>query len=892
MGKMLVVTDAAAKVSALQGQLGGEAEVFVLAGLPVKVSLKPSSGPQGSRGAFAFSFAPLPAGEPLLAKLREYSGSDIYIACEVDRRGEFLSWLVTKAMDFVDPGATSALKRLHLLALHDEELRESFRRVEPIREEWAVGYHDRSAFDLALGKHLERLLGTRRGPAGIPLSTPCLAMIFLLAERETEIRTYASRPKQHLNVKLRGTGGVFPARLAFAYGVTDDGDLSGVNDVGEVMRLLEGANYVVHKVERTPLTVAPPTPYRLVELLEDAYVLHGISVAQVLATAQQLFSGVTVDGRSLGLITTYAAVDTSPAVTVDKIRRQVERVAGAEAVRAEDTLATGEGFLLPTCFEIEGSALAQELGDEGVLVYELIRSRALASQMRPALGETVAVEIKAGEHCYFHAASSTVADLGFLAVFQGRKERELARPCPLAPLAEGEVLTVEQVAPEQTGDGLAQHYTIETLFADLADFAMEPVPADLDLLHQLMTGKYVDLLPSGELRCRENAGKIVATFKRLFPTMPGINLSAYLEQTVAEVLTGRKALDVALRQFDQTMIMKGNVLRKVAVPVTLKPRLRPRKSRSVIKADAPSPPPVSPPAAPPAVPSSAPEPPQAVETVEAEAVEVPMPPAAAEAAGGEGQSVVEPAVEAEAEAEAVPADEVTAEEMVATAEGDGVEATAEAEVQTETQAESFEVEAAEVEAEVPEVSSVELALEGVEELPGEEPAAVSVEAVQEAEEIFAAEAAAAEAEPQTSEPDVAVQAELPEPDVSPEGEGLMCPVCGKSRILSKRTPTGKSFFVCPQEACEFMAWAPPHPLPCQVCGSPFLVEKKERGGLVFLRCPRAGCNYRQPLPGEDGAALLAAEQAHRKKKVLVRRVAGKKRASGGKTRKVLVRRRK
>ena len=124
--------------------------------------------------------------------------------------------------------------------------------------------------------------------------------------------------------------------------------------------------------------------------------------------------------------------------------------------------------------------------------------------------------------------------------------------------------------------------------------------------------------------------------------------------------------------------------------------------------------------------------------------------------------------------------------------------------------------------------------------------------------------------------------------------GMECPVCGKARILQKETPTGKPFFVCPREECEFMAWAVPHAQPCQACGSPFLVEKKDLHGHLFLRCPKAGCNFRQPLPGDDGSALLDVEQEPsppKKKKVLVRRAASGA-APGGKRKKVLVRRRK
>ncbi|MDH5299047.1 MAG: DNA topoisomerase, partial [Desulfobulbaceae bacterium] len=543
MSEMLVIVDSEAKVAALRSQLGGEADLFVLTELPVKVSLKPCTGPQCDRGKLSFAFTPLAAGEPLLAKLRQYVGRDVYLAFECGARGEFLCWLVAKALAMISSGKAS-LRRLHLLALHGEELRESFRLVVPICEDLAVSYHDRAVFDAALGRHLLRLLGTQTGPAGVPLSTACLTTLFLLAEREKEVKNHAPRPKYRVMVKFAGPAGVFPARLVYAYGVTDDGDLYNAKEADAAVRVFQDEKGVVLKVERTELTIAPPPPYRLVDLLADAQLRHGIPLEKTAVAVRQLFDGIAVDGTVAGLITTYAAVDISITATVEKLKREVARLAGAQAVDSEASVAMGEGFLLPTRPDLEMARLEVALDEEGAIIYDLIRRRALASQMSPARGETVAVEIQVGEHCFFEAAGADIAQQGFLALFHGMHEEDLLKPSPLAHLQEGNALTIDQIIPEQAGSALSRFYTIETLFADLADFAIEAEPGVATLLHLLHSRGYLEIMTGGELRCRENVEKVVSTFSRLFPTMPGINLSAYLEQTVAEVLSGRKTLDV------------------------------------------------------------------------------------------------------------------------------------------------------------------------------------------------------------------------------------------------------------------------------------------------------------------------------------------------------------
>lgn len=866
MGKMLVVVDSEDKIAALQSQLDGDPELFVVAAPPLKVSLKPCPpGQQCAKGKFSFSFSPLESAKPLLAKLRQYIGKDIYLAFGCDSRGEFMSWLVSKAMEVVSPGAPP-LRRLHLLALHAEELRQSFRLVEPIREDLAIGYHDRAVFDVALGKHIQRILGTKTGPAAVPLSTACLTTLFHLTERESEVRMHAARPRQRLRVNLGGKGEVFLASLVYAFGVTDDGDLYGVKDVEAAVRLLQDVEFVVDKIEKSELTVPPPAPYRLVELLEDAFILHHIPLAKTMAVVQQLFAGVDVDGVPFGLVTTHTAIGVSLDNTVSAIRQAAERQLGENQLSSAASLPVGEGFLLPTYPDLDGERLREVLGEEGCFIYEQIRRRALASQMLPAVGERFEVAIKAGEHCFFKAAGSVITVHGHFAVYQGWQDRHLLESSPLHGLVEGEALTVEQIVPEPVEATVAQFYNLESLFADLADFSIEPSPVIVTMLQQLIDGQYVEILPNGELRCRENAHKVVSTFVRAFPSMPGINLSAYLEQTISEVLSGRKALGSALLQFDQTMVMKGNVLRKVSIPNKLQTQLRrKRKSKGIIKGGGAVPPPVPPSVASPA--ASEPSPPAEVE-VKGEPVAEPLPvPESVQQVTGEG-------VAPEIVGEEIPAETVTVSQDIAVAPEP---------ISADEPVVGGEGE--EIPAPEEEVSSVDLALEGLDEAAVAESELVTAEEEREVSEIFDEAAQAAD-----------VASALPPPIPSVRGDekesGMACPVCRKGQVLHKKTPTGKPFYVCPREECEFMAWALPHPLPCQVCGSSFLVEKKDLRGHLFLRCPKAGCNYRQPMPGDDGAALLACEQEGvKKKKVLVRRVA-KGSGSGGKKRKVLVRRRK
>jgi hypothetical protein len=82
---------------------------------------------------------------------------------------------------------------------------------------------------------------------------------------------------------------------------------------------------------------------------------------------------------------------------------------------------------------------------------------------------------------------------------------------------------------------------------------------------------------------------------------------------------------------------------------------------------------------------------------------------------------------------------------------------------------------------------------------------------------------------------------------------LECPLCHKSFVEARQTATGRVYYMCPDKECMFISWGRPHHLTCPRCGNPFLVEAGSGEGDSYLKCPRATCGYRLPITGEDAA---------------------------------------
>lgn len=900
MSKALVVVESEQKARTIEAQLGDQVRVLWLAETPLQAVYQPPADAMRKETP-KFKFLPLPSQAALLTELAENRAEDLLLAFDGDQRGEYWAWMIEQHLAAKTGGLRSA-HRLRLPALEKEALGDALRLVEPVTAEAALPHVVRNMFNACLGKHLQRLIGTATGPQGLPLNINSLTLLALLLEREAEIAAF--RPARHwqARVRLASPAGEFEARLEEVYGIMEDGAVRDAAELRKATEIFRDQPFVVEEIGREEIEVAPPAPYRLADLLAAAKADHGLAPGRTMMACRRLYEGRLRDGVAGGLITALSPMAGRDfSALLDKLRQQATLLYPAPVPSAAPPEFAHSGILLPVRPEWSPESLRAILDDDEYAIYRLIYQRALAAFLGPARVEVIELAVRAGKESLFRADGRQLLTPGFLAAEPVEHFAGLRQPSPLARLGKGESLTLGQVIPEQGGGFPPEYYALESLAAELGEFAMPFEPATVILLQRMIESDYLALASDATLRCRENAERLSKVLNRALPTMTGIHLIAYFEQTVNEVISGRKSLRFALQQFDQTLMMQGNVLVQVKLPEAIS-RSRPRSSSRIIK--------------------SAPGGGEAVrpEAAAEPALSAPAPAAIPDKSASQASELT-PVAEltaGEQDGGAMPAPEEAVVAQAPIAEAAGEEATSESTVDADRTTTDY--------ASSQEVSEIE-----------EEPPAVAAVAEEEEKKWAEAEPTAAveeKGEQGPSSPSPAVsRADLPATVVpGPQRDcpecgrplllkedrfgkywscsghplcrhsesydrksalDLLCPLCHRGKVISKETPTGKPFYVCPEPECEFMAWSRPHPVPCPLCASPFLVEKKGASGTSsLLRCPRAGCGYQQPMPGapDDGGASPDESGGPPRKKILVRRVKAGSGAGSG-TRKVRIVRR-
>lgn len=844
--KSLLFVDSEAKAKAMFAQSGLEIEKVVLQESPL-VSRHDSAIKNLHKGESGFHFSPRPSSDnTFLQQLEKNPDSEVILAFDNDQRGDYWSWMINGYL-FSIGQHDRVCKRLRLQGLRRDLISAALDEAGAIPFADGAAYYIRSLFNVCLVHHFQRLLGTASGPGRLPLDYISLTILFLLVDRHNVTAHGVARAGLQLEVKLSDGRGQFVVSMKEGPGVVVGGLFADAAKVKNICGELAGQTFILEGIRRKSAAVGHAAPLGLSNILHEGKRLLGMSLGDVWNSLVKLYHGVELDGVWTGLISDpYGNANKGSGEILEQIRSFLKDKYGENEIIVRDC---NPEVILPLLPNVTGDALHGEVTEKTAQLYDLIRSRALMSQMAEPQGYEVEVDVRAGDFV-FTCHGICVEKLGCLQE-NCQNEYEMLQPLS-SQLQEGQSLDLVEMGPKSAANPLVNLSTLPVLFEELQDLAIVHSSTLLAVLQKMIEGEYVRVLSDGTLLCLENAKKVVDTINRVFPKMQGLNLSAYFEQTVTEVVSGRKDIDFALKQFNQNFQMQGVALLKKTAPSPVIPRGK--RSKNIIKS------PIEEESGKPESFVISQHEEEKLESSENEILDSKN----AQVQKEQDEAIITETVDDAGEE--APDLEVKKEKAV---EQDVVESVADSGAVGEELKDIPVVSVKEEnEVESPEQEIIE---EEREEEPPEMQPQVSPEEVIE-EKVKALSEALEHEEKVLSG--------------IPEGmEDIQCPLCGNDYLLVKQTSSDKIYYECSVSNCEFIAWARPHGVFCPQCKSPYLVEKKGADGKI-LQCPKAGCRYEQPLNNGDSSI-----SSGKKKKVLVKRKNGSS-GSGVKKRRVVVRRKR
>jgi DNA topoisomerase-1 len=447
----------------------------------------------------------------IVRELRQVAkkAAEIYLATDPDREGEAISWHLLAAL-----GVAAQHKPVHRVEFHeitDEAVAQAFAHPREIDMQRVDAQQARRVLDRLVGYTLSPLLREKMHRKGLSAGRVQSVALRLIVEREREIGAFSPEEYWSLEAELGkqlnlDEAEIKEGRQSFVAKLHQIGGqapgLTSADEVQSILDELEAAHYIVTKVRRGQRRRRPSPPYTTSTMQQEVSRRLGFTAKRTMAVAQGLYQGVEIDGEPVGLITYMRTDSVNVATAAQKQAREyiLKRYGDdflpteppqykTKAKRAQEA----HEAIRPTSVLRTPKSIRRHLNRDQYRLYRLIWQRFVASQMAPAVYDTLAVDIagvpqdeasggaldavsQESPHYLFRVSGSRVRFTGFLAVYEEAKDED-ASPAEdegrvLPPLDQGEPLDLLRLLPRQHFTQPPPRYTEASLVRTLEEYGI------------------------------------------------------------------------------------------------------------------------------------------------------------------------------------------------------------------------------------------------------------------------------------------------------------------------------------------------------------------------------------------------------------------------------------
>lgn len=378
---------------------------------------------------------------------RAAKGKTVWLATDEDREGEAISWHLCKALG-LDEKST---KRIVFHEITESAIKNAVANPRHIDLNLVNAQQARRVLDRLVGYELSPVIWKKIRP-GLSAGRVQSVAVRLIVEREREIEAFASKASYKVTGQFIGS-----SKEAFEAELNEK--LADEKDSKAFLDVIKQSNYTLKSIRQKPGKRNPGAPFTTSTLQQAASNRLGYSVRQTMVLAQKLYeSGHITYMRTDSLNLSQTAIAAASKEIIknygDKyLKTRVYKTKSAGAQEAHEAIR-------PTNFGLETAGS----DEQQKRLYNLIRTRALASQMAEAEVEKteLQIEISADSSHYFVSKGEVVTFDGFLKVWGKGAEDKI-----LPALKEGENLIANEIFARPVFEKPPARYTEASLVKKL-----------------------------------------------------------------------------------------------------------------------------------------------------------------------------------------------------------------------------------------------------------------------------------------------------------------------------------------------------------------------------------------------------------------------------------------
>jgi DNA topoisomerase I len=586
LAKNLVIVESPAKAKTINKYLGRDFQVKASMGhvrdLPKNPKKKKGAkdaqviGGVDTQQGFAVEYEILPNKKKVVDELKAAAkdAEVIYLAADPDREGEAISWHLSEAL-----GGGRSKKKFRRVVFNEitkRAVEEAFQHPGEVDARKVDAQQTRRILDRLVGYGVSPLLwnNVRRGLSAGRVQSVALKLI---CDREREIKAFVAEEYWTVLAHLAKPGAPPPFAASLAKKDGQNVEIGNAEQAAQVRADLEKAAYRVSKVTARERKRNPVPPFITSKLQQEAFKKLRFSVKKTMQVAQRLYEGVELGSEgSVGLIT-YMRTDSTRVSeeALVAVRTRVANTYGEDYLPDQpNRYRSGKGAqeaheaIRPTYLDHDPESVKSALSKDEFALYKLIWNRFVASQMRPAVYDETAVEITADAYL-LRVRGSVLKFKGFLAVYEESPDEKIekkpadeprteeaegeataaAEPAAqLPPLAEGDVLTLQKVEPDQHFTQPPPRYSEASLVKELEENGIGRPSTYAQIISTIETREYIEKR-EGKLYPTEVGFVVTDMLVKGFPDIMNVEYTAAMEEELDQIEEGTDNLLNTLNQF-------------------------------------------------------------------------------------------------------------------------------------------------------------------------------------------------------------------------------------------------------------------------------------------------------------------------------------------------------
>ncbi|MEQ6356383.1 type I DNA topoisomerase [Lysinibacillus sp. M3] len=475
----------------------------------------------------------------------------VFLAADPDREGEAIAWHLATALN-IDIQSDC---RVVFNEITKDAIVESFKNPRPINMDLVDAQQTRRILDRLVGYNISPILWkkVKKGLSAGRVQSVALRMII---DRENEIKNF--QPEEYWTIEGSFEKGKKTFDALYYGNGKEKIKLTNEEQVKSILKNVKGTSFEVVNVSKKERKRNAAPAFTTSSLQQEAARKLNFRAKKTMMLAQQLYEGIDVGKKegTVGLIT-YMRTDSTRISDTAKTEAvaYIESKYGKEFISTESKQAKkasnaqdAHEAIRPTSTMRTPDELKAVLSRDQLRLYRLIWERFIASQMAPAVLDTVAVDLQNGD-VLFRANGSQVKFAGFMKLYIEGTDDQTEETNKLLPEMEvGDQVKSLEIEPKQHFTQPPPRYSEARLVKTMEELGIGRPSTYAPTLDTIQRRGYV-VLDAKRFMPTELGEIVHQLVLEFFPDIINIEFTAQMEQDLDDIEEGGRQWKEVVHEF-------------------------------------------------------------------------------------------------------------------------------------------------------------------------------------------------------------------------------------------------------------------------------------------------------------------------------------------------------